>query len=159
MIRVGDYMKISRSISIEIGIWNTFMEEVEKKGLNHNSVIAKLVHGWSKEQQEPEYKILICDKCGSKYSEKLAQCPSCEATELEEAIQHRQEEESKDRELTEREQKVIALDTEIKTYENTLERLNDPEGHNLGPEELEENKGRVNAKLIELKAALEEARK
>lgn len=152
-------MKISRSLSIELNIWSDFTTLTQEKGLDHNAVIGKLMRGWVKDQKLMDVKIVECPVCGSKYSENLGTCPDCEVNKIETQKKEAVDKESKDRELTKREQKVIELETEIKSYENALKRIDDPEGANLSEDERLENRARINATLIELRAALEEAKK
>lgn len=150
-------MKIAKTLTFEANTFMRFTEAIGKRPFGET--IESLMREYVRDKQIENIKLVTCDKCGAKYSEKLPKCPSCEVSEVEEAKQKRLEEESKDRELTEKEQKILNLETEIESYENTLERLNDPEGTSLPEEEKEAHRARLNATIVELRAALEEAKK
>lgn len=148
-------MKISKTISIEMSIWTNFFNLVEQNGRDHNAVISKLMNDYVKDNIAAEHQIIICEKCGAKYSDAIPKCPNCEASEIEQKTKERLAIESKDRELTKHEQRIIELEIELESYRNTLDRLNDPQGHTLNEITLNEQKERIEKETARLEGELE----
>jgi hypothetical protein len=74
----GDNMKRSVTFSLEEDNVSKLSDTCNNKGLNRNAVIDALINEWVQTEAIETISIISCDVCGSKYSERLKVCPSCE---------------------------------------------------------------------------------
>jgi plasmid stability protein len=131
------------------------IEKLKIRAEKHNTSTSRVVsvllaQEFSTEQSTP--KIVVCEKCGTEYSEKLENCPTCEAKEIkEDERQILAEKEAKEQEIKgEKEQK-------LKDEEERLKRMQDWKAQGKATDaEVERAKERVEQAKSELNSKREE---
>lgn len=100
----------------------SLLTDLQKTALKNNSsvstVLTYILRNHFKEKENPEYKILTCQKCGGEYSSKFDKCPSCDVKAIKEV-----EKEKENKKKKEKEETVNEAQAELENAKNNLKKI------------------------------------